>query len=307
MFSEIYGCYYQTVAKIIDCALKNELNYKTMNEIIRNNALAESGAAISHSLLSGKWPFITSDYQSLLRHHPSMPLTNLEKRWMKALLSDDRIQLFDIDPIGLDDVTPLFSKDDIVLFDKNKDGDDYKSPNYQLIFRESLEAAKTGHVVKVNFISKNLEELSFIGIIQTIEYSEKDDKFRLVMQTSKAAVSFVNISSIQSIEECSDIAFSVNEQSAIYATVQIELKDTAQALERCMMHFSDLKKETIQINENTYRITLYYFPHDLQEIIMRILSFGSNLKVISPDSIIDEIQNRLRKQYHFSTGNISNQ
>ena len=57
------------------------------------------------------WPLIKEDYTTPLKHKPSMPLTTLQKRWLKALLSDPRIQLFDPPMEGLEDVEPLYSPD----------------------------------------------------------------------------------------------------------------------------------------------------------------------------------------------------
>lgn len=53
------------------------------------------------------WPLIRADYSTPLENPPTMPLTTLQKRWLKAILSDPRIQLFDPPMEGLEDVEPL--------------------------------------------------------------------------------------------------------------------------------------------------------------------------------------------------------
>ena len=76
----------------------------------------------------------------------------------------------------------------------------------------------------------------------------------------------------------------------------MELYDTRNALERAMLHFSDLEKETERIDDRRYRITLHYRQGDETEILIRILSFGPVLKVIEPEGMVAQIRERLAKQ-----------
>ena len=76
----------------------------------------------------------------------------------------------------------------------------------------------------------------------------------------------------------------------------MELHDSRNALERAMLHFSDLEKETERIDERRYRITLHYLQGDETELLIRILSFGPVLKVIEPESMVSQIRERLARQ-----------
>ena len=69
-----------------------------------------------------------------------MPLTTLQRRWLKSLLTDKRLQLFDVDCSGLEDVEPLFSEEQFVYFDRYSDGDNYDAPQYKQHFRLLLQA-----------------------------------------------------------------------------------------------------------------------------------------------------------------------
>ena len=80
------------------------------------------------------------------------------------------------------------------------------------------------------------------------------------------------------------------------ATLVMELLDIRNALERTMLHFSDLEKETERIADRRYRITLRYRQGDETEILIRILSFGPVLKVIEPEGMVAQIRERLAKQ-----------
>ena len=63
-----------------------------------------------------------------------------------------------------------------------------------------------------------------------------------------------------------------------------------------MLHFSHLDKETERIDEDHYKITLYYEREDETELLIRVLSFGPVLKAIFPDDFVKKLCERLEKQ-----------
>ena len=69
------------------------------------------------------------------------------------------------------------------------------------------------------------------------------------------------------------------------------------------MTYSELIKSFERIRDymrqfyNRYRLTLRYDREDETELLIRVLSFGPVLKVVSPDSFIDKVKERLRKQF----------
>jgi predicted DNA-binding transcriptional regulator YafY len=80
------------------------------------------------------------------------------------------------------------------------------------------------------------------------------------------------------------------------ASVTFVLEDRRNALERVLLHFSHLEKETTQLEEDRYLVTLRYDSQDETEMVIRILSFGPVIKVTEPDSFIDRIREYIRKQ-----------
>jgi hypothetical protein len=79
-------------------------------------------------------------------------------------------------------------------------------------------------------------------------------------------------------------------------TLVMDLYDSRNALERVMLHFTDLEKETERIDDKHYLITLNYKQGDETEILIRILSFGPVLKVTSPEGMVSQIRERLDRQ-----------
>ena len=78
--------------------------------------------------------------------------------------------------------------------------------------------------------------------------------------------------------------------------VTFSLRDERNALERVSLHFSDLRKETLRLDQSSYRITLYYDKQDEREMLIRLLSFGPAVKVEEPVEMVEMIRERLRKQ-----------
>ena len=68
-----------------------------------NFIIAAAYSGINACLKDGTWPLLNADLTTPLRHAPRMPLTTLEKRWLKTLLQDPRIRLFDVPAAGLED------------------------------------------------------------------------------------------------------------------------------------------------------------------------------------------------------------
>lgn len=296
LFSEVYGSYFNVVAKVLEQAIDGTLTDKSLYEIVNKNAFSESILSIPTALKSGEWRLITPDYKTPIKHKPTMPLTTLEKRWLKSLLDDPRIKLFDVTAKGLEDVEPLYNREAFVYFDKYSDGDDFENPEYIKNFKTILNAIKEKRKLVIRFKSHSGNKHCECVIPHRLEYSQKDDKFRLICVTSKDTY----IINLARITKCSMSdkyhKFEDREEKRRIDSLVLELTDERNALERVMHHFSYLKKETERLDEKHYRITLEYDRDDETEILIRILSFGPMIKVISPKSFINKLKNRINKQ-----------
>ena len=142
LFSEIYGNYFTALARILAKAVDGNLTGKEMNAIIQNTAFGESLLTIPSALDEERWPFLDGRYHTYIRREPTMPLTTLQKQWLKSLLQDPRIKLFSPSEDGLEDVEPLFSQDAVVFYDQYTDGDPYGDEEYISHFQTILQAMK---------------------------------------------------------------------------------------------------------------------------------------------------------------------
>lgn len=296
-FSELYSAYYTAVAKIIEKAIESPLNRNDIRAIIEENAFAESVLNIESSLLNEKWQLITKEGNTPFVNKPTLPMTNLEKSWLKAISLDPRVKLFIEDFSDLEDVEPLFTPEDIYVFDKYADGDPYEDEQYKQNFKRILDAIQKKYPLKIKSRTRAGRELYVILMPEYLEYSEKDDKFRLIGSGRKYGDT-VNLARIVSCEPYTK-EYTPNPYTRMkgkQSTVEFELVDERNALERVLMHFAHFEKQAEKIGDNRYLVKVSYDKNDETEMLIRILSFGPMIKVVAPNQFINLIKERLLKQ-----------
>ena len=298
VFNEIYSAYYNAVAQIITHILQDGAQEKDLQKIVSKYAFGESVLTILPALKSGKWQLINADMTTPLEHIPTMPLTTLEKRWLKAISLDRRIKLFDIDFSGLDDIEPLFTEDDYYIYDKYSDGDPYEDEGYIERFKVILEAINKKLPIKAEMTNRQGRAIYVKCIPVRLEYSEKDDKFRVLTSGCR----FISVMNLARITKChfyqgEHIIKNVEKEPQI-EVVTLEIKDERNALERVMLHFAHFEKKAECIGKRKYRLQITYNTDDETEIVIRILSFGPMVKVVESEKFTNLIKEKLKKQQH---------
>ena len=302
LFSEIYGSYFNAVAYILDRAVSGTLTDGELSSIVQETAFGESLLTIPSAITEERWPLIDRSLQTPIQNIPTMPLTTLQRQWLKTLLQDPRIQLFSPSEVGLENVEPLYAPDTIVYYDRYTDGDPYSDPDYIARFRAILQAMREKRKIRVRFHGHRDNRHAYNCIPYKLEYSSKDDKFRLLTsyQGHLLTINVARMRSVKLLEPYAEEEFrpvDYREKSLV-----MELTDERNALERVMLSFSDLEKETVKLDHKHYRITLWYKRDDETEILIRILSFGPVLKVLSPGSMVRQINERLERQFRYQQG-----
>ncbi len=297
LFSELYSAYYNAVAAIIKEAGKHSLSKGDIRRIAGKYAFGESTLTIPSALKEERWQLLKEDGTSIIRKDPVMPLTILQKRWLKAISLDPRIQLFGGLGIELDDVEPLFTPEDVCVFDKYLDGDDYSDKQYQDHFRLILDAIKNRYALSIEVRNRRGASVHKVMMPEYLEYSEKDDKFRLIGSGERlgGTINLGRIISCKPYGESGPVRGGKRNTSRPRSVI-FELTDQRNALERVLLHFAHFKKEAEKAEEDKYLITVYYDKEDETEMVIRILSFGSMIRVIAPGHFVDLIKERLIDQ-----------
>lgn len=315
LFTEIYNCYFQIVDEICKTAGETPITEKEMLALAARFGYEESGLTIVPKLTNGNWKLLDKTergYLSKIDNLEVLPLTILQKRWLKAILLDERIGLFvdhdncDVLNTYLKDVEPLFLPEDFYYYDRFRDGDDFSSPNYVTHFRTLLHAIRKKQFVNICFFSKRGNDICHLYLPCRIEYSAKNNKFRLLAaykkKNGKSRIEIVNLSGIESItpttftyEEDFDLVEALK-TSYYKEPVKLLITTKRNTLERAMLHFANYEKQTKRLDENNYECLIYYNRTMETELLIEILSFGPTIKVLGPADFVSKINERIRRQ-----------
>ena len=296
IFSELYSAYYNTVAAIISGIIDGERSEKELQRIVTERAFGESALTIMPSLKSERWQLVHRDMSTKLEHKPTMPLTTLQKQWLKAISLDPRVKLFGVEFPDLDGVEPLFTLGDYCVYDKYGDGDPFLDEEYIRQFRVILEAIRRGTQIKFEMPNRKGNTMFVRCRPVRLEYSEKDDKFRVVTAGWRA-VSTVNLAKIRSCVPYTGEKQAIGEaRTVIYDTVTVKIRDERNAMERFMLHFAHFEKQAEKLDRKHYLVKIKYAHDDEPEMVIRILSFGPMVEVIGSESFKQLIIEKLKKQ-----------
>ena len=295
IFSELYSVYYNTVAKIIEVAFNPEATEKDLQRCVMEEAFSESVLTILPALKSGKWPLLNEDLSPALLHKPTMPLTNLEKRWLKAISEDPRVKLFGVDFPDLDDVEPLFTRDDYKIYDQYSDGDPFEDEKYIKHFRLMFSAIRNNRPVRITMVNRHGKEVWVRFYPKGFEYSGKDDKIRILATGCKFKQ--FNLGRVVNCDFYNGYGpWREKPQVERRKDLTLLITDQRNALERAMLHFAHFEKQAERTGDDKYILRLKYYENDETEIVIRVLSFGPYIKVLEPQSFVNLIKERLISQ-----------
>ena len=296
IFSELYSAYYNTIAAILKRLQEGDADRAALEELVRRHAFLESSLTVLPALQNGEWQLMTPDFKTPIRHTPTMPLTELECRFLKAVALDPRVKLFDVDLSFLDGVEPLFTPEDYFVYDQYGDGDPYEDPAYIERFHLILRAIREKRQIKFEMVSRKGRTIFVRCHPARLEYSEKDDKFRLITGNG-GFISTVNLSRMTSCAlYTGDKTLTRVEAAPKSETLVLKVVNERNALERVMMHFAHFEKEVEKLDRKHYLVKLRYDRDDEPEMVIRVLSFGPLVEALEPKSFRDAIIEKLKKQ-----------
>lgn len=311
LFSEIYGVYYRIAGEILG---KAPVGSGEIQRIVSQSGFGESVLQLIPKLLSRAWPLLEERdglWHSRLNHPPRLPVSLLELRWLKAVLADPRARLFLADQEILrlnkllEQVKPLYDSRRFRYFDRYLDGDPYESGDYIRHFREILAALRNGEVLKITFHSGPREprarRITGDYLPLKLEYSEKDDKFRVHCAHIRSGRSIchatINLGRILEIgpsrQQCMEPC--VWEEARCREPVVVEVLPERNAIERFLVEFSAYEKQSVFEGERC-RVSVWYPRADETEVLIRILGFGPAARVLSPEPFLRQIRRRVREQ-----------
>ena len=298
LFHEVYGLYFKAVGEILREAVGGSLTEQRLTELA-GTAFAESPLTILPALRSGRWPLLEG-LSTPLKHPPRRPLTRLELGFLRALADDPRLGLFG--ELPLPQVPPLYRAADVVFFDRRTDGDPFGDPAYREIFSAVLRAVRERRWLSGVYLNRKGYLRKFRLCPLRLEYSFKDDKFRLICGPQAKTLNLARIRSLELGEPFAPFPEPVRTRLPL----ELEVTDERNALERVLLHFADLEKRAERLPDGRYGVRLLYDPEDETELLIRVLSFGPMVKVTTP-AFAALVRRRLIRQkiLRFASGQTS--
>lgn len=317
IFSEIYGTYYRIVSRLSGL---DSFSDREVYDVIGEDGFRDSVLFLPQKLLpqadGSDWGLLKRGEDGLLypavKDHPRV-LTKLQKMWLKAKLSDPRVRLFLSDEAlsklsaRLEDVPPLYRTAHFRVFDKFSDGDDYESEFYRRNFQTVLKAIKERRLLKINFTSGHDRRMSRVCLPFKLEYSEKNDKFRLYCHDVKngringggliniGRIDKITVGKIYSGEMPSENDFFRNIRAR--QPIKVSISPERNAVDRFLNEFAEYEKRVDRDLENGgCTAEIYYDGRDETELLIQLLGFGAAVEILSPESVRRQAAERVRKQ-----------
>ena len=231
------------------------------------------------------------------------------------MLQDRRIRLFLTDAeitdweTRLQQVEPLFLPGDFYVFDVSAGGDPYEDDGYIRRFRLALDAIKRKRPLLAVYESGKGKISRLELLPQRMQYSQKDDKFRLIGESihPRNHQLLLNMGRMLSLERLNSSAGRPEKQVCREKrSVRLAIYGERNALERCMLQFAAYDKQTIYEDEKSCHICeIFYDILEETELLIRILSFGPVVEVLGPERMLRQVRQRVQMQImHLTDENI---
>lgn len=323
IFHEIYSNYFRIASEILKLP---EITENHIHKIINEHGFRDTVLFLPQKFTSqnsdgwGLLKKINGQFVPVIKNKPVSVLTEIQKQWLKSKLDSPKINLFlENETLSalkerLKDVKPLYRNEHFRYTDRFNDGDDFSDRNYQENFRTVLDAVKNHEILEITFNSKNNRKISRCYVPVKIQYSPKNDRFRLfafsLEEQSISGSGIINIGRITEIRHTGEIwkdDISMEDyfnQRKCREPVTVCVSAERNATERFFMEFAPYEKRTVMdLSDGKCTVKLWYDYQEETELLIRLLSFGPVIEIVSPPEFRQKVKERVTRQYELLNKN----
>jgi hypothetical protein len=325
LFHEMYGRYFLIAGELLRRAqARGQLTLNDIQKTAGERGFAETALRLPDMLTSGEGAsalFEQGDGESFktFLEPVTRPLSLLERRWLAAVLKDPRMRLF------MDDseiarasallngdaskdaggVEPLFDDENYCRFDVGRDSDDYLDPSFRETFRTVLSALREGSALEVEFLGYIGEQRRKTVIPLKIEYSMRDDLFRLIYQEAEQGrVLPIRIRRIERVTIVPGYEKKYEKKkekktengSPEMSRASVSVLDDNSALELAHIRFANYRVSVESVEPGARILKISYPSYEEDTLIAAVLSFGPAARVLAPSSMAGKIRAKLVRQ-----------
>ena len=318
IFSEIYGTYFRIVSK----AVKTEtVTRSQINDIIQEEGFRDSVLFLPQKLIPKKdgsdWGLLKENkdgtFSRVTKNTPVNIMTRVQKMWLKSKLFDPKIGLFLEDgemkslEKKLEDVDKMYKSENYRYIDKFSDGDNYSDADYRNNFKTIVTAIKNREILRISFNSGHKKRVTGCYLPVKIQYSEKNDKFRLycygIVKGKLMKSTIINLGRIETVTNTGEFYKDDISVEKLFSDrrckepVLLRVTPERNGVERFMNEFAAYEKHSeCDLETGVCEVKLWYDRFDETEILIRLLSFGPVLEILGPADFREKAVERVKKQ-----------
>lgn len=317
LFSEIHSRYFFIINEILKTATVRKISCNEIAATVTQLGFTETPIFLTPALKNdnGEGYYLLQKepdgYTATLKNPLSFTITELQKRWIKTLVNDRRFSLF-IDEAEqneytklLVDIEPLYESNHIITVDIANDGDDYENGEYRMIFKTIMQAIQDKKMIRITYESGKNNRISSHFAPYKLEYSIKDDKFRLctVRMHNKRMKSLYKLN-LSRIKEAVIMDWNAPLELGEFVKskrmplpIELEISNERNGFERIFTQLSNFERIS-EYNEITKKcfMKIFYYEVDEMELLITLLSFGPIIRIIGPERFKNQITERIIKQ-----------
>ncbi len=229
-------------------------------------------------------------------------ITKLEAEWLNLILSDQRSAYF-VDEelsekiIGKTKSMPI---SEMVSFQMPK-GDKSKADMMKGSLSHVQSCIDSDAMISYNYITNTGLEIQGTSKPLGMEYSVRDDLVYLIHYNTieeRPIKSLMSRMTFKIGENPVQGECSVNMEEAMKShksdqSLRIRVKDERASLERAAMLFSEYKKQMFECDGH-YIIQIDYYDFEKEMLLIKCMSLGAFVEVLSPEDFRNEIRSRIK-------------
>ncbi|MGN1126531.1 MAG: WYL domain-containing protein, partial [Ruminococcus sp.] len=241
-----------------------------------------------------------------------VPMTKVERQWLLCVLCNPLSNCFlsqeekdsIIANIKPDTWNEIFDINSIIYYDQFMDVNDvYYSDSVANISRNILKALNKKHKISVTYEDQNGHHFTDVCSPAYIEYSKRDNRFRLQVVCDDNTIKTYNFERIKEVNIIPDKNYKhkyVNRtvrDSVRQHELHIVFTGDKNVPDRILTEFSCFKKRCVKWGDDTYRMILTYDEPDTKEIVIRLLSYGTSICIYNDTGKVrSEMIERIERQ-----------
>lgn len=310
MYHELYGKYYQIIHNLLNEGPKTE---QEIEDYIRKYGFEESFLYLNADMLVNSYHLFEKKgdlYYPVVKHKLPKVYTREQIAWVRLMLNDDKTRFFlSNEKINEYKVKfrsrPLYDVSKYLYQYQDKDKDEAEGKNIY-VYHRIINAIRDNLNMQIVYVTNRDHFTKKIVAPYKFEYSMQDQKIRLLaIEYNKKGkpirLIHIRLSSIKHIdyvdrEEAVDFEHFLN-MELLAEPLILEVYPELNGIERVFIELSNYKRESVFDKEKQCAIMkVYYEKSDELDLVIKMLSFGKIVKIISDGFIKDEVLRRLNMQ-----------